>query len=131
MRIQSVYVDSVFVTPGMRMDLTFSGLGVDKLYLTSAFADYQFALTTATTVTITRGACATLESVMVGFVDRGRNIVIGDWRDESVTLAALQLSAAKWGSFQVTGNDEYKALCVKLAAQHGFRIDNPEPQKGI
>lgn len=67
----------------------------------------------------------------LGFVDRGRNIVIADWRDESVTLAALQLSASKWGSFQVTGNDEYKALCVKLAAQHGFNISNPELQKGI
>lgn len=67
----------------------------------------------------------------LGFVDRGRNIVIGDWRDESVTLAALQLGAAKWGSFEVTGNDEYKALCVKLAAQHGFKISNPELQKGI
>lgn len=67
----------------------------------------------------------------LGFVDRGRSIVIGDWRDESVTLAALQLSASKWGSFQVTGNDEYKALCVKLAAQHGFKISNPELQQGI
>lgn len=67
----------------------------------------------------------------LGFVDRGRNIVIGDWRDESVTLAALQLSATKWGSFQVTGNDEYKAMCVKLAAQHGFKINNPELQNGI
>ena len=67
----------------------------------------------------------------LGFLDRGRSIVIGDWRDESVTLAALQLSASKWGSFQVTGNDEYKALCVKLAAQHGFKISNPELQQGI
>lgn len=67
----------------------------------------------------------------LGFVDRGRNIVIGDWHDESVTLAALQLSATKWGSFQVTGNDEFKALCVKLAAQHGFKINNPELQNGI
>ena len=67
----------------------------------------------------------------LGFVDRGRNIVIGDWCDESVTLAALQLSASKWGSFQVTGNDEYKAMCCKLAAQHGFKISNPELQKRI
>lgn len=72
-----------------------------------------------------------LNSEGLGFVDRGRNIVIADWRDESVTLAALQLSASKWGSFQVTGNDEYKDLCVKLAAQHGFKISNPELQKEI
>lgn len=67
----------------------------------------------------------------LGFVDRGRNIVIADWRDESVTLAALQLSAAKWRSFEVTGNDEYKAMCARLAAQHGFKISNLELQKGI
>jgi hypothetical protein len=67
----------------------------------------------------------------LGFVDRGRNIVIADWRDECVTLAALQLSAAKWGSFEVTGNPEYKAMCVRLAAQHGFKINNPELQSQI
>lgn len=67
----------------------------------------------------------------LGFVDRGRSVVIGDWRDESVTLAALQLSAEKWGSFEVTGNDEYKALCVKLAAQHGFKISNIDLQTEI
>ena len=67
----------------------------------------------------------------LGFVDRGRNIVIADWRYESVTLAALQLSAAKWGSFEVTGNDQYKEMCCRLAAQHGFKISNPELQSEI
>lgn len=64
------------------------------------------------------------------FVDRGREIRIHDLRRESV-LAALQLSAQKWGTFQVFGSDEYKRLCVDLAIEHGFRITNPELQQAI
>lgn len=65
------------------------------------------------------------------FVDRGRVIDIYDWCNRDSVLAALQLSAQKWGSFRVTGNDEYKAMCVSLAAEHGFRISNPELKEGI
>jgi hypothetical protein len=64
------------------------------------------------------------------FIDRGREIRIHDLRRESV-LAALQLSAQKWGTFDVIGSDDYKWTCVELAAQHGFRIANPELQKEI
>lgn len=67
----------------------------------------------------------------VSFVDKGKSIDIHDWRNRDSTLAALQLSAQKWGSFTVTGNDEYKAMCAKLAAEHGFRITNPELQESI
>ena len=67
----------------------------------------------------------------VSFVDKGKSIDIHDWRDRDTTLAALQLSAQKWGSFTVTGNDEYKAMCAKLAAEHGFKITNPELQESI
>lgn len=64
------------------------------------------------------------------FTDRGREIQIHDLRPESV-LAALQLSAQKWGTIQVFGSDEYKRLCLDLAAEHGFRIVNPELQNAI
>ncbi|WP_248886492.1 TraI/MobA(P) family conjugative relaxase [Acidithiobacillus acidisediminis] len=67
----------------------------------------------------------------VSFVDQGKRIDIYDWRNRDSVLAALQLSAQKWGSFTVTGNDEYKAMCVKLAAEHGFKITNPELQERI
>lgn len=65
------------------------------------------------------------------FVDRGRVIDIYDWCNRDSVLAALQLSRQKWGSFRVTGNDEYKAMCVRLAAEHGFRISNPELKERI
>ncbi|MEI6420588.1 MAG: TraI/MobA(P) family conjugative relaxase [Lentisphaerota bacterium] len=65
------------------------------------------------------------------FVDKGSEIDIYDWRNKDCVLAALQLSAQKWGSFRVNGNDDYKGLCVKLAAEHGFKISNPELQASI
>lgn len=71
------------------------------------------------------------DGFQIGFVDTGRNIRIHDWRDEETTLAALQLAGQKFGTFAVTGNDEYKKLCVKLAAEHGFKISNPELQDSI
>ena len=65
------------------------------------------------------------------FIDRGSIVFVHAWRDRDVTLAALQLSAAKWGTFQVTGSDEYKRMCVSLAAEHGLKISNPELQQQI
>jgi hypothetical protein len=64
------------------------------------------------------------------FSDRGREILIHDLGRDSV-LAALQLSAQKWGSFQVFGSEAYKRRCVELAAEHRFRIANPELQAAI
>jgi len=67
----------------------------------------------------------------VAFVDKGRRIDVHDWRNRAATLAALQLSAQKWGKFTVKGSDEYKELCAKLAAEHGFKLINPELQEMI
>ncbi len=71
------------------------------------------------------------DEVGVSFVDRGRRIDIHDWRNRDSTVAALQLAAQKWGSFTVTGNAEYQAMCATLAAEHGFQIRNPELQGRI
>lgn len=65
------------------------------------------------------------------FTDKGQQILVTGWRDERATLAALQLSAEKWGEFKVTGCDEYKAMCVKLAAKHNLKITNPELQDAL
>jgi hypothetical protein len=65
------------------------------------------------------------------FVDRGRQIDISQSNNREAVLAALQLSAQKWGAFYVYGSDQYKRLCVELAAQHGFKIANPELQATI
>jgi len=66
----------------------------------------------------------------VSFVDTGKRINVYDDQNKDTLLAAMQLAGQKWPQgFAVTGSDEYKAECAKLAAQHGFRINNPELQK--
>ena len=49
----------------------------------------------------------------------------------AATLAALQLASAKRGSIIVTGDDDSKQRCTRLAAGHGFDLVNPELQDAI
>jgi len=65
------------------------------------------------------------------FVDKGREIDIHTWRERASVLAALQLAEQKWDSFDVSGRAQFKALCVELAVEHGFKINNPELQAQI
>ena len=44
-----------------------------------------------------------------------------DSKSEASILAALQLSAEKWGRFGVRGSDAYKETCARLAAEHASR----------
>jgi relaxase-like protein/conjugative element/phage-associated large polyvalent protein/DNA relaxase TraI-like protein/DNA primase RepB-like protein len=65
------------------------------------------------------------------FTDRGQVIDIRDSRRRESVLAALQLSAQKWGTFTVHGSESFRHLCAELAAEHGFKIANPELQRAI
>jgi len=65
------------------------------------------------------------------FVDKGGEIDVYAWRERASVLAALQLAEQKWGSFEVTGRAQFKALCVELAVEHGFTLSNPELQEQI
>jgi hypothetical protein len=65
------------------------------------------------------------------FTDRGRVIDIHDSNRRETVLAALQLSAQKWGTFTVQGDEQFRRVCVELAVQHGFKIANPELQREI
>jgi relaxase-like protein/conjugative element/phage-associated large polyvalent protein/DNA relaxase TraI-like protein/DNA primase RepB-like protein len=65
------------------------------------------------------------------FTDRGREIDIYDSTRRESVLAALQLSAQKWGTFTVRGNERFQRMSVELAAEHGFKIANPELQQTI
>lgn len=67
----------------------------------------------------------------VAFTDHGDRVEIGNWRDRETVLAAMQLGAEKWGALTVNGTDRYKALAVELAAEHGFRLTNPELQDAL
>lgn len=65
------------------------------------------------------------------FFDTGRRIAVDAWQDQTAVLAAMQLASEKWGEFTVYGPLEYQRLCARLAAEHGFRIKNPDLQAEI
>jgi len=65
------------------------------------------------------------------FTDRGKTIDIHDTRRRESVLAALQLSAQKWGTISVRGDEKFRRTCVELAAEHGFKITNPDLQRAI
>jgi hypothetical protein len=65
------------------------------------------------------------------FTDRGKTIDIHDTKTREIVLAALQLSAQKWGTISVRGDDQFKRTCVEFAVEHGFKIVNPELQRAI
>jgi hypothetical protein len=65
------------------------------------------------------------------FFDTGRRIAVDAWQDQTAVLAAMQLASEKWGEFTVYGPPEYQALCARLAAEHGFRVKNPDLQDAI
>ncbi|WP_201841392.1 LPD7 domain-containing protein [Microvirga zambiensis] len=73
----------------------------------------------------------TLSGEKLAFVDNGKQVKVHDWKDWESVRAALQLSSEKWDGLTVKGNDEYKSMVVSLAAEHGFRITNPELQERI
>jgi hypothetical protein len=61
----------------------------------------------------------------VAFIDVGRVIKVYS-EDDSSLLAALQLAQQKWGKVQLSGSEEYKRHCVRLAIKHNINISNPE-----
>lgn len=65
------------------------------------------------------------------FTDRGKTVDIHESRSRESVHAALQLSAHKWGTISVRGDEAFKRTCVELAAEHGFKITNPELQQAI
>lgn len=68
----------------------------------------------------------------VAFVDRGKDIYVHT-QERTAVRAALQLAAQKWGprSLEVRGTEEFKRLCVEVAAELGIGIRFKEPQMQI
>ena len=65
------------------------------------------------------------------FIDYGKKIVVSAKFDETSVLAALQLASRKWGGIKISGSEEYKRLCVRLAAKHDFKITNPDLKEEV
>ncbi|NTG71487.1 hypothetical protein EXN67_29250 [Rhizobium rhizogenes] len=64
----------------------------------------------------------------VAFTDHGDKVEIARWKDREAVLAAMQVASQKWDALTINGTDSYKAIAVELAAEHGFKITNPELQ---
>ncbi len=65
----------------------------------------------------------------LAFVDKGQSIEVQDWKDEATVRQAMKLAAEKWGSIVLTGNERYKTNALRIAAEQGFEITNPELQE--
>jgi hypothetical protein len=71
-------------------------------------------------------------SERAAFVDRGSKIEITEAKNKATVAAALELAANKWnGEFTVYGTEQYKELCVKIAAERNWKLSNPELQKSL
>ncbi|ACM31122.1 conserved hypothetical protein (plasmid) [Rhizobium rhizogenes K84] len=64
----------------------------------------------------------------VAFTDHGDKVEIARWKDRETVLAAMQVASQKWDSLTINGTDGYKTIAVELAAEHGFKVTNPELQ---
>ena len=66
-------------------------------------------------------------SFTADFSDMGKRIILNKKKltEESVA-AALQLANQKWGATVISGNNEYKELCVKAALKYGLKLANPD-----
>ena len=62
----------------------------------------------------------------LAFVDKGAQVVVHDWKNEDAVRAAMKLASEKWGAITLTGNEKYKELAVRIAAESGYEITNPE-----
>ena len=62
----------------------------------------------------------------LAFIDKGRNIDVKDWKNEETVRKALKHASEKWGAITLNGNDQYKALAIRVAAENGYEIANLE-----
>ena len=67
----------------------------------------------------------------LAFVDRGKDIDVRDWSNTASINAALAVASQKWETLSINGTDEYKEKAAQLAAEHGYKISNPELQDRI
>lgn len=69
---------------------------------------------------------------IIAFADTGKRIDIVDWQNEKTVLDALTLAQEKWGKCVVyDGSDQYKQLCVSVAAKHKINLISPELQGDV
>ena len=99
-----------------------SGIKIPKSQHLIDLRDYSARRGAGSSVLYCHGGTFTAD-----FSDMGRRIVLNKRKltEESVA-AALQLANQKWGATQITGNAEYKELCISAAVKYGLKLANPD-----
>jgi hypothetical protein len=65
------------------------------------------------------------------FTDTGALVKIHDRTDREAVRAAMQEASKKWGEISVTGTARDKDQAVSVAAEHGYKLANPELQEKL
>ena len=99
-----------------------SGIKIPKSQHVTDLRDYSARRGAGSSVLYCHGGTFTAD-----FSDMSRRIVLNKHKltEESVA-AALQLANQKWGATQITGNTEYKELCISAAVKYGLKLANPD-----
>ncbi|OLP54646.1 hypothetical protein BJF92_08815 [Rhizobium rhizosphaerae] len=63
-------------------------------------------------------------------LDKGDKVKPSD-RDRASILEAMQVASEKWGVVAVNGSERDKTIAVEFAAEHGFKLSNPELQERL
>ena len=65
----------------------------------------------------------------IAFIDKGQSLVIKDEKNTEAMAEALKLAHARWGSVTLSGSETFKSEALRLAAEQGLEITNPELQQ--
>ncbi len=65
------------------------------------------------------------------FTDTGALVKINDRTDREAVRAAMEKASKKWGEISVTGTARDKDQAVSVAAEHGYKLANPELQEKL
>ena len=57
----------------------------------------------------------------IAFIDKGNCLKISRQEDETL-LTALKLASQKWGRVNISGDEEYRKRCIRIALQEGISI---------
>lgn len=63
------------------------------------------------------------------FVDRGQHILVKQSDNEAAIRASLQVAVAKWGVIRLFGSKEFVERSLRIAAELGIRLSDPEQQR--
>ena len=65
----------------------------------------------------------------LAFIDKGQSLVIKDEKNTEAMAEALKLAHGRWGSVTLSGSETFKSAALRIAAEQGLEVTNPELQQ--